>query len=175
MAHKKNPITAENACGLARVVRSMIIPSYENALLWHERDLANSSSERFTLSHSMILLDDVISKCDKVLSGLVVDRERMRKNIVDQKGLIMAEKVMLELVDRGMPRDRAHEELRSASMQAVESSSNLQEICRNSDGIMKFFEEEEVVDLFAPESHLGSSEQIVDNSVSMARELCSKY
>ena len=50
MAHKRNPITAENACGLARIVRSMIIPSYENALLWHERDLANSSSERFTLS-----------------------------------------------------------------------------------------------------------------------------
>ena len=175
MAHKKNPITAENACGLARVVRSMIIPSYENALLWHERDLANSSSERFTLSHSMILLDDVISKCNKVLSGLVVDRERMRKNIVDQKGLIMAEKLMLELVDRGMPRDQAHEELRSASMQAVESGSNLQDICRDLDGIMKFFEEKEVADLFEPESHLGSSEQIVDNSVSLARELCSKY
>ena len=63
MAHKKNPITAENACGLARIVRSMIIPSYENALLWHERDLANSSAERFTLSHSMILLDDIIIKC----------------------------------------------------------------------------------------------------------------
>ena len=68
MAHKKNPITAENACGLARIVRSMIIPSYENALLWHERDLANSSSERFTLSHSMILLDDILDKCNKVLS-----------------------------------------------------------------------------------------------------------
>ena len=175
MAHKKNPITAENACGLARVVRSMIIPSYENALLWHERDLANSSSERFTLSHSMILLDDVISKCDKVLSGLVVDRDRMRKNIDDQKGLIMAEKVMLELVDRGMPRDSAHEELRSASMEAVESDSNLEEICRNYDEIMKLFEEEEFAGLFAPESHLGSSEEIVVNSVSMARELCSEY
>ena len=74
----------------------------------------------------------------------------------------MAEKIMLELVDRGMPRDRAHEELRSASMEAVESGSNLQEICRNSDGIMKFFEEEEVANLFAPETHLGSSEKIVE-------------
>ena len=175
MAHKKNPITAENACGLARVVRSMIIPSYENALLWHERDLANSSSERFTLSHSMILLDDVISKCDKVLSGLVVDRDRMRKNIEDQKGLIMAEKVMLELVNRGMPRDLAHEELRSASMEAVESGSDLEEICRNSSEIMGLFEGGEVAELFAPESHLGSSEEIVDNSISMARELCSEY
>ena len=74
-----------------------------------------------------------------------------------------------------MPRDQAHEELRSASMQAVESGSNLQDICRDLDGIMKFFEEKEVADLFEPESHLGSSEQIVDNSVSLARELCSKY
>ena len=81
MAHKRNPITAENACGLARIVRSMIIPSYENALLWHERDLANSSAERFTLSHSMILLDDILWKCNRVMSRCVVDQERMLANI----------------------------------------------------------------------------------------------
>ncbi len=174
MAHKKNPITAENACGLARVVRSMIIPSYENALLWHERDLANSSSERFTLSHSMILLDDVMAKCDRVLSGLVVDRDRMKKNIDDQKGLIMAERVMLELVDRGMSRDLAHEELRSASMEAVETGANLEDVCRNSVEIMQMFEGEEISTLFDPESHLGSSEEIVSNSVKLARDLCSE-
>lgn len=168
MAHKKNPITAENACGLARIVRSMIIPSYENALLWHERDLANSSSERFTLSHSMILLDDVISKCDRVLSSLVVNRSRMKKNIDSQNGLIMAEKIMLELVDRGMPRDTAHEELRSASMVAVESGSNLEEVCRGSESIMKLFDEGEISGLFEPESHLGSSIEIVDRSISIA-------
>jgi adenylosuccinate lyase len=168
MAHKKNPITAENACGLARIVRSMIIPSYENALLWHERDLANSSSERFTLSHSMILLDDVISKCDRVLSSLVVNRSRMKKNIDSQNGLIMAEKIMLELVDRGMPRDTAHEELRSASMVAVESGSNLEEVCRGSESIMQLFDEGEISGLFEPESHLGSSIEIVDRSISIA-------
>ena len=98
----------------------------------------------------------------------------MRKNIEDQKGLIMAEKVMLELVNRGMPRDLAHEELRSASMR----QSNLDltwKICRNSSEIMGLFEGGEVAELFAPESHLGSSEEIVANSVSMARELCSEY
>jgi adenylosuccinate lyase len=146
----------------------MIIPSYENALLWHERDLANSSSERFTLSHSMILLDDVISKCDRVLSSLVVNRSRMKKNIDSQNGLIMAEKIMLELVDRGMPRDTAHEELRSASMVAVESGSNLEEVCRGSESIMKLFDEGEISGLFEPESHLGSSIEIVDRSISIA-------
>ena len=87
----------------------------------------------------------------------------------------MAEKVMLELVNRGMPRDLAHEELRSASMEAVESGSDLEEICRNSIEIMGLFEGGEVAELFAPESHLGSSEEIVANSISMARELCSEY
>ena len=174
MAHKRNPIKAENACGLARIVRSMIVPSYENALLWHERDLANSSSERFTLSHAMILLDDIISKCNRVLSGLVVDRSRMLENIEAQKGLIMAEKVMLELVDRGMPRDQAHEELRRASMDAVESGINLEEACRTSDLIMELVEVEELAGFFDPGSHLGSSIEIVKNAVSMARGRCSE-
>ena len=170
MAHKRNPITAENACGLARIVRSMIIPSYENALLWHERDLANSSSERFTLSHSMILLDDIIAKCDRVMSRLVVDRDRMLENIESQKGLVMAEKIMLALVDSGMPRDEAHEVLRSASMKALESGRNLKEVCGEDSRISDVFDNNELSRLFSPASHLGVSEDIVENAVSLARE-----
>ena len=115
-----------------------------------------------------------MAKCDRVLSGLVVDRDRMKKNIDDQKGLIMAERVMLELVDRGMSRDLAHEELRSASMEAVETGANLEDVCRNSVEIMQMFEGEEISTLFDPESHLGSSEEIVSNSVKLARDLCSE-
>tara|TARA_Y100001960_G_C14556265_1_gene768367 strand:- start:38 stop:994 length:957 start_codon:yes stop_codon:yes gene_type:complete len=171
MAHKKNPITAENACGLARIVRSMIIPSYENALLWHERDLANSSSERFTLSHSMILLDDILDKCDGVLSRLIVNRERMLENIENQNGLVMAERLMLALVDSGMPRDEAHEELRAASMKAVENSLHLRDVCLSSDSISSIFDSEQLDDLFDPRGHLGVSGEIVDNAVSIAREM----
>ena len=170
MAHKKNPITAENACGLARIVRSMIIPSYENALLWHERDLANSSAERFTLSHSMILLDDIIIKCDKVLSKLGVDSDRMRYNIKAQKGLVMAEKLMIALVDNGMPRDEAHEVLRTASMNAINSGEDLEDICARSEAISKIFTRQELSELFKPESHLGFSGEIVDQAVKIARE-----
>ena len=171
MAHKKNPITAENACGLARIVRSMMIPSYENALLWHERDLANSSSERFTLSHAMILLDDVFSKCNRVLSGLSIDRERMLGNIEAQRGLIMAEKVMLELVERGMPRDEAHEELRAASMKALQEGAKLEDACRSSDSIMNLLEHD-LSGFFDPSSHLGSSGEIVENAIKIARTRC---
>ena len=170
MAHKRNPITAENACGLARIVRSMIIPSYENALLWHERDLANSSAERFTLSHSMILLDDIIIKCDRVLSKLGVDAERMRYNIDAQKGLVMAEKLMIALVDNGMARDVAHEVLRGASMEALESGENLENVCARSVEISEIFSRQELGDLFKPESHLGFSGEIVDEAIRLARD-----
>jgi adenylosuccinate lyase len=86
----------------------------------------------------------------------------------------MAEKVMLELVDRGMPRDMAHEVLRSASMIAVESGSNLEVVCRDSESIMNLFDEDEISGLFEPESHLGSSAQIVDRSIEIARDQSSE-
>ena len=171
MAHKRNPITAENACGLARIVRSMIVPSYENALLWHERDLANSSAERFTLSHSMILLDDILAKTDKVLSNLVVDSSRMRTNIDAQKGLVMAEKVMLALVDRGVARDEAHEMLREASMVALSNGDTLEDVCAKDIRISSIFDSAELSDLFRPEGHLGHSGRIVDEAVARARTM----
>lgn len=169
MAHKRNPITAENASGLARIVRAMIIPSYQNALLWHERDLANSSSERFTLSHAMILLDDILGKSDRVMGKCVVDAERMLANIESQNGLVMAEKLMLALVDVGMHRDQAHEVLRNASMIAVAESCHLREVCGEDADVKAAFSAEELDNLFNPMSHLGVSGEIVDESVALAR------
>jgi len=171
MAHKRNPITAENASGLARIVRSMIIPSYENALLWHERDLANSSSERFTLSHAMILLDDILTKSDRVMSKCVVDAERMLANIESQNGLVMAEKIMLALVDEGIHRDQAHEILRAASMIAVAENRHLREICCEDESVRGVFSEDELDQLFEPSSHLGVSGEIVDEAIALARKL----
>ena len=171
MAHKRNPITAENASGLARIVRAMIIPSYENALLWHERDLANSSSERFTLSHAMILLDDILAKSDRVMGKCVVDVERMLANIESQNGLVMAEKIMLALVDEGIHRDQAHEILRAASMVAVAENRHLREICGEYDAVTSAFTPEELDELFDPSSHLGVSGEIVDESIKLARAM----
>ena len=171
MAHKRNPITAENASGLARIVRAMIIPSYENALLWHERDLANSSSERFTLSHAMILLDDILAKSDRVMGKCVVDVERMLANIESQNGLVMAEKIMLALVDEGIHRDQAHEILRAASMVAVAENRHLREICGEDDAVTSAFSTKKLDELFDPSSHLGVSGGIVDESIALARAM----
>ena len=171
MAHKRNPITAENASGLARIVRAMIIPSYENALLWHERDLANSSSERFTLSHAMILLDDILAKSDRVMGKCVVDADRMLANIESQNGLVMAEKIMLALVDEGIHRDQAHEILRAASMVAVAEHRHLREICGEDEAVTSAFTSEELDQLFDPSSHLGVSGEIVDETIALARAM----
>ena len=170
MAHKKNPIKSENASGLSRIVRSFIIPTYENALLWHERDLANSSSERFTLSHASTLCHDVMQKTSQVLTNLWVDAERMMTNIESQKGLVMAEKVMIDLVGKGVARDEAHEILRTASFQAVETGEHLKNICLKTKEIMAVFSEEEMDEMFDPTSHLGVSGEIVDEAVSLARD-----
>ena len=171
MAHKKNPIKSENACGLARVVRSFMMPTWENALLWHERDLANSSAERFTLSHASILLEDVLVKTADVLTNLWVDSDRMQKNISDQKGLLMAEKVMLELVDKGVSRDEAHEILRNASMKAISEGRELQDICANDDVVASHFNQEELDFMFDPKNHIGVSGELVDEAVELARSM----
>ena len=169
MAHKKNPIKSENASGLARIVRSFIIPTYENALLWHERDLANSSSERFTLSHASALCEDVVAKTANVLNNLWVDVERMLDNIASQKGLVMAEKVMIELVSHGIGRDESHEILRSASFEAIEKGEELIDVCARTPAIAAAFSAEELEAMFDPANHIGVAGEIVDEAVELAR------
>ena len=169
MAHKKNPIKSENASGLARIVRSFIIPTYENALLWHERDLANSSSERFTLSHSSALCHDVMIKTMQVLTNLWVDADRMLANIDAQRGLVMAEKIMIELVGKGVPRDDAHEILRTASFSAVDTGEHLRDVCNRTEALTSVFSQEEMDMMFDPSSHIGVSGEIVDEAVALAR------
>ena len=169
MAHKKNPIKSENASGLARIVRSMIIPTYENALLWHERDLANSSSERFTLSHGSALCEDVIKKTRQVLTNMWVDADRCLENIKSQRGLVMAEKVMIELVEHGIPRDEAHEILRSASFEAVDKKIELIDVCSRTPEIAAAFSADELEAMFDPKNHIGVSGEIIDEAVKLAR------
>ena len=170
MAHKKNPIKSENASGLARIVRSFIIPTYENALLWHERDLANSSSERFTLSHASTLAEDVMAKTADVLTNMWVDKDRCLANIHSQKGLVMAEKVMIELVDHGVPRDEAHEVLREASFTALANDEELIDVCSRTPAISAAFSADELEAMFDPMNHVGVAGEIVDECVALARE-----
>jgi len=165
MAHKRNPITCENITGLARVARGFIIPTYENVPLWHERDLSNSAAERFTISHTSLLVDDMLVKMTRVFSGLDVFPENMLANIEKSNGLIMAEAVMMALVSKGLGRQEAHEIMRKISMQAIETKTHLREQMTLDETISQLFTPEEIDVLMDPKSYIGKAEKIVESTL----------
>ncbi|MBS3782569.1 MAG: adenylosuccinate lyase, partial [Candidatus Thermoplasmatota archaeon] len=157
MAHKKNPILAENICGLAKTLRGFVTPTYQNNILWHERDLTNSSSERITVAHVLVLLDDILKKSEKLFRNLEVFPENMRKNIEMSNGLVMAESVMIHLTEKGMSRQEAHEIIREASMKARAEEKPLLKILLKKEDVMEITSIEELETVFDPEEYLGSS------------------
>ena len=108
MPHKRNPITAERVCGLARVIKANAQVGFDNVALWHERDISHSSAERVVLADSFIGLDYILSKLEWILDGLVVYPENMLANLNRTRGLIYSSRVLLALVDAGMSREDAY-------------------------------------------------------------------
>lgn len=164
MAHKRNPISAENICGLSRIVRSMIFPQMECAVQWHERDLTNSSAERFTISHTTILTHYLIKKTSSLFSRLIVNKEKMLENLKNAGDIIMAESLMLLLVKKGLGRQEAHEMVRKCAMSAMANKKSLFEETLRNDGIMQFVSAEEVKNALNPHNYTGVSEKIVEIS-----------
>jgi len=165
MPHKMNPITCEQICGLARVVRSLSQVAYENAIQWHERDLCNSSSERFWIPHCFILTDWIIFQMNKVFSNLRVFPERMKENIERSKGIPMAESVMILLVKKGLARDKAHELVRRCAIKAQVENISLLDVLKKEKEINKLVSEDELKKSLDPESYIGRAEEIVDEVV----------
>jgi len=162
MPHKRNPITCEQICGLARVVRSFMIPTFENAVQWHERDLCNSSGERFTLSHSLILTDWIIFQMNDVFKNLKVFPERMLKNMEVSKGLPMAESLMTKLINKGMGRGESHEIMRKISLKAVQKDKTLKEVFTEENKKLKILTSKEIDEALDPKNYLGASDKIID-------------
>jgi adenylosuccinate lyase len=108
MPHKKNPILSENLTGLARMVRSYVIPSLENISLWHERDISHSSVERNIGPDSTITLDFALNRLKNILSNMKVYPNKMLKNLEISNGLIFSQRVMLELTKNGFSREKAY-------------------------------------------------------------------
>jgi adenylosuccinate lyase len=165
MPQKRNPILCEQICGLARVIRSFIIPAYENAIQWHERDLCNSSSERFILPHSLIMTDWIVFQMNKVFKSLQVYPERMRENLENSKGLPMAEAVMTKLVEKGMGRGDAHELMRTCSLKTISENKQLLSVLLENPKITKLLKKKELEDVMNPRNYLGVSDKIVDQVV----------
>jgi adenylosuccinate lyase len=165
MPQKRNPILCEQICGLARVVRSFIIPAFENAIQWHERDLCNSSSERFILPHSLIMTDWIVFQMNKVLKNLQVYPERMRENLENSKGLTMAEAVMTKLVEKGMGRGDAHDLVRTCSLKAASENKQLLSVLLENPKVTKLLKKKELEEVMNPRNYLGVSDKIIDHVV----------
>jgi adenylosuccinate lyase len=117
MPHKRNPITAERVCGLARVVKANAQVGFDDVALWHERDISHSSAERVVLADSFIALDYILSKLEWILDGLVVYPDNMLANLNKTRGLIYSSRVLLALVDTGLSREDAYAIVQRNAMQ----------------------------------------------------------
>jgi adenylosuccinate lyase len=130
MPHKRNPITAERICGLARVVRANALVGLENVALWHERDISHSSAERVVLPDSFLAIDYMLDRFAWLVEGLVVRPERMRTNVDDGKGLFFSQRLLSALVESGMSRGSAYRRVQRHAMRAWEEGLDLQEVVR---------------------------------------------
>jgi len=128
MPHKRNPITAERICGLARVVRGAALVGFENVALWHERDISHSSAERVVLPDAFLALDYMLDRFAWLVGGLVVRPERMRRNLESSHDLYFSQRVLLALVESGLPRDEAYVRVQQAAMRAWEEERSFREI-----------------------------------------------
>jgi len=169
MAHKKNPISSENVCGLARVVRSYTLVAMENQPLWHERDLTNSSAERMILPHGFVLLDYIVARSARIWKRLLVHPHFMRRNLDATGGLILAERIMLVLTEEGMGRQEAHEVLRVASMKAAEEGTDLETALKGLPEVEGTLSPERITELMDPSTYTGRSGEIVDAVAEKAR------
>jgi adenylosuccinate lyase len=130
MPHKKNPIISERICGLARIVRGQIVPVMEGIPLWHERDISHSSVERIALPDASIGLDYLLHLTTGLVTGLVVDADRMRANLESTGGLIYTSAVLLELVEMGLSREEAYALTQAAAMATWQTGTPFRETLR---------------------------------------------
>lgn len=124
MPHKKNPVLSENLCGLARVVRCNSLAALENIPLWHERDISHSSAERIIFPDSLILVDFMLNRMREIVANLVVHEKNMIKNTDKFGGIVFSQKVLLQLVEKGITREEAYRLVQRNALDAFENDGD---------------------------------------------------
>ena len=123
MPHKRNPEKCERVCGLARTIRAAAPPAWENMVLWHERDISHSSAERVLIPDACQALDYILDLFTWVMRGLVVNEERMRRNIDASHGLVYSQRVLLALTEAGMDREQAYRKVQKHALEAWDTQT----------------------------------------------------
>ena len=157
MPHKQNPETCERVCGLARIVRSLAAPALEDVVTWHERDLTQSSAERFILPESNILLEYILNLMCDVIANLRVDSQRMLQNLSLTQGRAMSEAVMMALTKKNVNRQEAHELLRKLTIQSALEKRDFKQVLLQDKFVSSKLSEKEIDQALNPKNYLGTA------------------
>ncbi len=157
MPHKRNPEICERVCGLARIVRSLTVPAFEDMVTWHERDLTQSSTERFLLPESCILTDYILSLFTNIVVNLRVDEARMLQNIGLTQGRCMSESVMIAMARKGYNRQEAHELLRKLTLVSEAQKKTFKEVLLADPTVTATLNPSEIDEALNPKSYLGTA------------------
>ena len=169
MPHKQNPELCERVCGLAKIIRSLVVPALDDVSTWHERDLTNTSAERFVIPEACILVDYVLYLMTNILAGLWVNEERMRKNINLTQGRAMSEAVMIALVGKGVGRQEAHEILRKLAIKSQAEKQSFKKILQEDKIVRAHLSEREIDKALNPRNYLGTVVEQVEIVVKKTR------
>ena len=160
MPHKRNPVLTENITGLARLIRSHVVPSMENVALWHERDISHSSVERVIAPDATIALDFSLVRMTGVIKNLVVYPDQMQKNLDKLGGLINSQRILLELTQKGMTREDSYEAVQRNAMPVWLEGKDFKALLKSDTKIRAFLDENEIDELFNPDFHFKHVETI---------------
>jgi adenylosuccinate lyase len=162
MPHKRNPVVAEQICGLARVVRANAQAGFENVPLWHERDISHSSVERVILPDSTILVDYLLAKSTWLVSGLRVNTARMRSNLEQTRGLIFSGQLLLDLAAAGMLREDAYTLVQRHAMESWENDGDFIAAVEADPRIREYLTQEKLNQVFSLGRHLEHVDRIFE-------------
>jgi adenylosuccinate lyase len=162
MPHKRNPVTSEQICGLARVVRANAQAGFENVALWHERDISHSSVERIILPDSTILVDYMLAKTAWLITGLRVDPDRMRRNLDLTQGLVFSGQLLLDLIAAGMLREDAYRIVQGHAMEAWDRDGNFRAAIESDPQIGNYLTKPQISGSFSVSRQLANVDQIFD-------------
>ncbi len=162
MPHKRNPVTSEQICGLARVVRANAQAAFEDIALWHERDISHSSVERVILPDSTILADYLLDRTTRLVDLLVVYPERMRRNLEMTRGLVFSGQLLLDLAAAGMLREQAYRLVQGHAMRAWEQEGDFRAAIEADPEIRAVLTPEQIGQAFSAERQLRNVDNIFE-------------
>ena len=160
MPHKRNPISSENICGCARVLRGYMVTCYENVALWHERDISHSATERILMPDATILLDYMLNRMGGILENLTVFEEKMMSDIYMTNGVIFAQRVMNALIGKGFAREKAYDTVQPIAMKAIATNSNYHDLLKLDPTVTGALTEKELDDCFTLDYYMKNVDYI---------------